>query len=43
MLATTPGMQCGIVTYKGKLVDKLIGSYLGMPGVDLSMMLAGTN
>ena len=41
MLATTPGVQCGIVTYNGKLVDKLIGSYLSMPSVDISVMLSG--
>lgn len=43
MLATTPGVQCGMVCYKGKLVDKLIASELGMPCVDLSMMLAASN
>lgn len=43
MLATTPGVQKGIVTYKGKLVDKLIGSMLGMPSVDIKIMLAATN
>lgn len=43
MMATTPGVQCGIVTFRGKLVDKLIGSYLGMPSVDVSVMLAATN
>ena len=24
MIATTPGVQCGIITYHGKLVDKLV-------------------
>lgn len=43
MLATTPGVQCGIITYKGKLVDKLTASYLGMPSVDIAVMIAGTN
>lgn len=43
MLATTPGVQCGIVTYRGALVDKLIGSYLSMPSVDINVMLAGSN
>ena len=43
MVATTSGVQCGIVTYKGKLVDKLIGSYLGLPAVDIKMMLAPIN
>ena len=40
MIATTTGVQCGIVTYRGKLVDKLIGSYLSLPSVDISVMLA---
>lgn len=43
MIATTPGVQDGIVTFRGKLVDKLIGSYTSMPSVDISMMLSGTN
>lgn len=43
MLASTPGVQCGIVTYKGKLVDKLIASFLGLPYVDIKMMLAPVN
>lgn len=43
MVATTPGMQNGMVTYEGKLVDKLIGSYLGMPSVDIRIMLSSTN
>lgn len=43
MLATTPGVQKGVVTYRGKLVDKLIGSILGMPSVDINIMLAATN
>lgn len=42
-IASTPGMQAGIVTYHGKLVDKLIGSYLSMPSVDIKVMLAVTN
>jgi len=41
MMATTPGVQCGIVTYNGKLTDKLIGSYLSLPSVDISVMLSG--
>ncbi len=41
MIATTPGVQCGIVTYNGKLVDKLIGSYLSLPSVDIAVMLSG--
>lgn len=43
MLATTPGVQCGMVTYKGKLVDKLIASYLSMPSVDINVMLTAAN
>lgn len=43
MLASTPGVQCGIITYRGKLVDKLIGSFLNMPSVDIKVMLAATN
>lgn len=43
MVQTTPGVQAGIVTFRGKLVDKLIGTYLGLPCVDLNMMLAHTN
>lgn len=41
MIATTPGVQGGLVTYNGKLVDKLIGSYLALPSVDISVMLSG--
>lgn len=43
MIATTPGVQDGIVTYRGKLVDKLIGSYTSLPSVDIAMMLSGSN
>jgi len=43
MISSSPGVQCGIVTYKGKLVDKLIGSYLSMPSVDIAMMLTPAN
>lgn len=43
MIATTEGVQNGIMTYKGKLVDKLAASYLGLPSVDLSVMIAHTN
>lgn len=41
MIHTTPGVQVGIVTYDGKLVDKLIGTYLSLPSVDISVMLSG--
>ncbi|MCH5236774.1 MAG: hypothetical protein J1E95_03140 [Muribaculaceae bacterium] len=43
MLNTTPGVQAGIVTFRGKLVDKLIGSFLNMPSVDIKVMLAASN
>lgn len=43
MMITTPGVQTGMVTYDGKLVDKLIASYLGLPSIDIRVMLAGTN
>ena len=43
MIASTHGVQSGIVTFRGKLVDKLIGSYTGLPAADISMMLAGAN
>ncbi|MDE7109468.1 MAG: hypothetical protein K2O49_05835 [Muribaculaceae bacterium] len=43
MVANTPGVQCGIVTYRGKLVDKLVGSYLGLPSVNLKVMLTASN
>ncbi len=43
MLATTPGVQQGMVTYNGYLVDKLVGAYISMPTVDLGMILAGSN
>ena len=37
------GVNHGVVTYRGKLCDKLIASYLGMPSVDIKMMLAAKN
>ena len=43
MIATTPGVQQGVITYEGKLVDKLIGSYLGLPSVDINVMLSAAN
>lgn len=43
MIAGYPGVQSGIVTYKGKLVDKLVASCLNMPSVDLKVMIAATN
>lgn len=43
MILSAEGVQAGIVTYHGKLVDKLIASYLGLPGVDIKMMLSVKN
>lgn len=43
MLASTPGVQAGIVTYNGRLVDKLVGSFLNLPCVDISVMLTAAN
>ncbi|MBO5444063.1 MAG: hypothetical protein J5995_01770 [Muribaculaceae bacterium] len=43
MVSTNEGVRQGIVTYRGKLVDKLVGSYTGLPSADLSVMLAGRN
>ena len=43
MIAATEGVQNGIITYRGRLVDKLAASYLGLPCVDLSVMIAHTN
>lgn len=43
LIATTEGVQNGIITYRGRLVDKLAASYLGMPCVDLSVMIAHSN
>ena len=43
MIASTPGVQKGMITFHGKLVDKLIGSFLNLPSVDIKVMLAATN
>ncbi len=43
MILSSEGVQCGIITYHGKLVDKLIASYLNLPGVDIKMMLSVKN
>ena len=43
MMVTTSGVQTGMVTYEGKLVDKLIASYLSMPSIDIRVMLQSTN
>lgn len=43
MIASTPGVQAGMVTFRGKLVDKLIGTFLNLPSVDIKVMLAASN
>ena len=43
MVITNPGVQNGIVTFDGKLTDKLIGSYTGMPSIDIRVMISSTN
>lgn len=43
MIMGAKGVQGGLVTYHGKLVDKLIASYLSMPAVDIDMMLSVKN
>lgn len=43
MVITTPGVQCGMITFEGKLVDKLIASYLSMPSIDIRVMLSTSN
>lgn len=43
LIATTEGVQNGIITYRGQLVDKLAASYLGLPYVDLAVMISHTN
>lgn len=43
MLISSNGVQAGIVTYRGKLVDKLIGSFLHLPAVDIKMMITPKN
>lgn len=43
MIASTSGVQTGMVTFHGKLVDKLIGSFLNLPSVDIKVMLAASN
>lgn len=40
MIATTPGVQAGIVAYRGCLVDKLVATYTNHKAVDLGMLLA---
>ena len=43
MISSTPGVQAGMVTFHGKLVEKLIGSFLNLPSVDIKVMLAASN
>lgn len=43
MIYGSEGVQVGIITYHGKLVDKLIASFLGLPSVDIKMMLSAKN
>lgn len=43
MIGNTPGVQDGMITFRGKLVDKLIGSFLNLPSVDIKVMLAASN
>lgn len=43
MVLSSQGVQAGVVTFRGKLVDKLIGSLLNLPAIDISMMLAVKN
>ena len=43
MVSATPGVQSGIVCYRGKLVDKLVASYLNLSSVDIKVMLAASN
>lgn len=43
MLLCSPGVQAGVVTFHGKLVDKLVASLVHLPAVDLGMMLTAEN
>lgn len=43
MLLSSPGVQAGMVTFHGKLVDKLVASLVQLPAVDLRMMLTAKN
>lgn len=42
-IALTPGVQSGVMTYHGQLVNKLIGSCLSLPSSDLRMMFTDPN
>lgn len=37
------GVQLGVVTYRGCLVDKAIATKLGMPSLDLGMLFTQSN
>ncbi len=43
MIASSEGVRAGIVTFRGHMVDKLVGSYTGHPAVDLNVLLTGSN
>lgn len=43
MTATTAGVQQGVITFRGHLVDKLIGMNLGIPCIDISMINTVSN
>lgn len=43
MIVTNEGVQNGVVVYRGKLVDKLIGMHLGIKSLDLNMIISASN
>lgn len=43
MVINTPGLQEGLITFRGKLVDKLVASYLNLPSVDIKVMISPSN
>lgn len=42
-IATTFGVQQGVITFNGKLVDKILAIHHGIPQIDISMMSSGVN
>lgn len=42
-IASSMGVQSGVVTFKGQLVDTLIGIHLGLPCTDITMLSASIN
>ena len=42
-ITSTPGIQAGLVTYRGHLVDKLVAMRHGLHALDLGMMITETN